>query len=240
MRKPADLHLLPLERQRQWARDGIPVLSMSLILPACQPASDPRLRRIKRCYEHFAHCYESYCEAFLLPGAAEAFRMAAAQSRPFTPWQAEVRYRTTLLTETVWSLLLEAVESGEGGPCRRVRADTWDLRDGYPLSLCDFFPGEPLPLRRIRRIAHREFAALAEQGAPLRPDWNFRLRTAAKRDHFYLCHEGLCFYYPEFSLGSAALGMPTVLLPWSAAGPVPPAGVSPADTLDKGEPEVLS
>lgn len=238
---PLVIHPEPLLKQRQWTQDDIPVLSMTLSLPVCHAlVPDTRLRRINRCYMHFARCYENYCETFLLPAAREAFRSAAAVSRPFQPWQAELQFRTTLQSKTVWSLLLEAEESSENGTYRRLRADTWDLRDGYLLTLSDFFPGDPLPLRRIRRIARRELSAAAQQEAALHPDWRFRLRSAAKRENFYLTEDGLRFYYPQFALGGTSLGVPTVLLPWSDAGPVPPAGFSPADTLDKSESEDLS
>lgn len=239
MKKPLQLRLEPLLRERQWTQDGLPVLTMSLSLPSCRSTlSDARLRRINRCYEHFARCYESYCESFLLPAATEAFRISAAASRPFSPWQAILQYRTTLETPSVRSVLLEAEESSETGLCRRLRADTWDLQTGYFMNLSDFFPAEPHPLRLIRRLALREFSSL-QQDASLSPDWRRRIRITAKADNFYLTAEGLCFYYPQFALGGRSLGTPSLCLPWCETGPVPPADFSPA-ALDKSAPAVLS
>ncbi len=240
MKKVLTIHPEPFLKERQWTQEELPVLFMTLSLPSCRSIlPDARLRRINRCYEHFARCYESYCEAFLLPAATAAFRAAIAAGRPFHPWQAELRYRTTLQTSRIWCVLLESEESTESGLCHRLRSDTWDLRDGYLLRLADFFPKDPLPLRRIRRLARQEFSTAAEQGAALHPDWRRRLRTAAKQDHFYLTEEGLSFYYPQFALGGASLGIPTVSLPWSEDGPVLPEGFSPA-ALDKSASSVLS
>lgn len=237
---PADFRVEALLRQRQWTEDGIPVLTLSLSLPFCRTVlPDRRLRRMNRCFENFARCYERYCERFLLPQAKAAFREAAGQSRPFCPWQAEARYHTALQSPSVWSLVIETEERCETGIFLRRRGDSWDLCDGYPLSLSDFFPGEPFPLRRIRRSVREELSAKTE-GALLRPDWKTRLRTAAKRENFYLTEAGLCFFYPQFALGNASLGIPTFLLPWDGAGPVPPAGLSSAAALDKSESSVLS
>ncbi len=239
MKKPLELHPEPLLKERQWTEDGLPVLSMTLSLPSCRALlPDARLRRINRCYAHFARCYESYCENFLLPIAAQAFRAAAAAGRPFCPRQAVLRYRTALQTPLLWSVLLEAEESGEACVFRRLRSDTWSLADGYLLRLADFFPEDPHPLRRIRRLAMQEFSARQQDGA-FPADWRRRLRTAAKQDNFYLTEEGLCFYYPQFTLGAGACGIPTLCLPWSEGGPVPPEGISPT-ALDKSVPAVLS
>ena len=149
---PVDLRLKPQEVQRQWTQDGIPVLCLTMSLPLCTaPLQNRRIRRMNRYYETFRRSYEAYCGKFLFPQAAEAFRMACGESRPFTPWQTEVSFSTTLRSGTLWSLVIDAVENTGGEPFRLRRADTWDLRDGYPLALADFFPGEPLPLRRLRR-----------------------------------------------------------------------------------------
>lgn len=230
------LSLQPLTRQRQWLVDGFPVLTLRLSLPAFA-GDDRRLRRIDRCYARFGHCYESYCARFLLPRAAEAFRLAVAANRPFAPWEAEGSFRVTLQTPQLLSLTLDTAEPGCEAVFRRRRGDSWDLRDGLPLALSDFFPGEPFPLRRLRAAAR---TALTARGGELRPDWRLRLGTAAKREHFYLTAEGLVFFYPMYALGGAELGIPEFLLPWAGpGGPALPAGCS-LPPLDKGEDGGLS
>lgn len=236
MMDPSPLSPQPSARQRQWCVDGFPVLTLRLSLPSFA-GDDRRLRRIERCYARFGRCYERYCARFLLPRAAEAFHLAAAANRPFAPWEAEGSFRVTLQTPQLLSLTLDTVEPDCEAALRRRRSDTWDLRDGLPLALSDFFPGEPFPLRRPRAAAR---AALATRVGELRPDWRLRLRTAAKGEHFYLTAEGLVFFYPMYALGGAALGIPEFLLPWGAqSGPALPAGCS-LPPLDKGEDGGLS
>lgn len=223
-------------RQRQWCVDGFPVLTLRLSLPSFA-GDDRRLRRIERCYARFGRCYERYCARFLLPRAAEAFRLAAAANRPFALWEAEGSFRVTLLTPQLLSLTLDTAEPDFEAAFRRRRGDTWDLRDGLPLALSDFFPDDPFPLRRGRAAAR---AALTDQIDELRPDWRLRLRTAAKGEHFYLTAEGLVFFYPMYALGGAALGIPEFLLPWGDGGaPVLSAGCC-LPPLDKGEDGGLS
>lgn len=237
MKNTPDLSLRPLSRERQWTQDGFPVLTLHMMLPAFS-GRDTHLRRMERCYARFARSYERYCERFLLPSAADAFRAATAANRPFASWTVSVACRVTLQTPELLSLTLEMREPDAAAPFLRRRGDTWDLRDGYPLSLSDFFPQDAHPLRRLRRVIRAELLA-AER--PLRPDWKRRLRTAAKREHFYLTESGLVFFYPMYALGGAELGIPEFLLPWDTeTGPVLPDGLSLPAALDKGECEVLS
>ncbi|MGM9662775.1 MAG: RsiV family protein [Oscillospiraceae bacterium] len=233
---PADLRLKPLEIQRRWDWEDIPVLVMTLSLPGCgSPAPDRRVRRMDRYYRAFGRCYERYCQRFLYPPAAEAFQAARAQSRPFTPWTAEVRCRTTLRSETLWSVALETEERDQAGRALRRRCcDSWDLRCGYLLALGELFEGEPFFRRGLIKRAQAELMERQERDGPLREDWKKRLRTELSSEHFYLTEEGLVFYYPMYALGPEALGLPSFFLPWDAEkGPRLPAGLSAADTLDK-------
>lgn len=231
---PAELTLRPLERQ--WLVDGFPVLTLRMTLPAFD-RHDTRLRRVERCYARFARSYGRYCERFLLPSAADAFRTATAANRPFAPREVCVRCRVTLQTPELLSLTLEMREPDAAAPFLRRRGDTWDLRDGYPLSLSDLFPQEAHPLRRLRRAVRAE---LLDTERSLRPDWKRRLRTAAKSEHFYLTAAGLVFFYPMYALGGAELGIPEFLFPWAENGPVPPAGLSLPQALDKSLGAALS
>lgn len=228
---PAELRLKPLEAERQWTWEDVPVLVMSLSLPGFAPAPpDRRVRRMERYYRAFARYYERYCQRFLYPPAAEAFRAAQAQSRPFSPWTARVRCRTTLRSETLWSVALEIEERERPDRALRRRlCDSWDLRSGYPLSLGELFEGAPFFRRALLQRARGELLRRQERGEPLRQDWKRRLRTEFSGERFYLTAEGLYLYYPMYALGPEALGLPSFFLPWDAEkGPRLPAGLSAA------------
>ncbi|MGM9618896.1 MAG: RsiV family protein [Oscillospiraceae bacterium] len=234
---PAELRPKPREVERRWTWEDIPVLVMTLSLPGFEAAlPDRRVRRMDRYYRAFERSYARYCQRFLYPPAAEAFRAAQAQSRPFSPWTADVRCRTTLRSGTLWSLALESEERDQAGRCllRRRCCDSWDLLGGYPLSLAALFEGEPFFRRTLMKHARTELLARQERGERFREDWKKRLRTEFSSEHFYLTEEGLVFYYPMYALGPETLGLPSFFLPWDAEkGPRLPAGLSAGGSLDK-------
>ena len=228
-RPPIPVHSEPLTRQHQWHHRELPVLTMTLSLPRCQnDLPDSRARRINRYYETFAQSCKQYAERFLLSEAADAFDTATAENRPFEPHCFSADFSSTLLSDTIWSVTLETHEETFCLPHHRRFSDTWDLRFGYPLSLAEFFPGEPFFRHRLR--LHAKQTLLHRQDAILHENWRTRLRSTWNSERFYLSVAGLHWYYPMYALGGAELGFPTFFLPWSEEkNPRLPPGLS----LDK-------
>lgn len=229
---PAALTLQTLEQSRQWTVEEIPVLTMTLSLPQCAAAgTDRRLARIDRYYRQMARSYERYCRHFLYPLASEAFRLQLESGRPFSVWTAGMNAVTTLRTADVWSLYVDTAETSFGeGPDVLRRGDSWNLRDGYPFALSDFFPGELLWRRRLLRHAREELLRRQAGGAALREDWKRRLWTEFNPENFYLTPEGLRFYYQMYALAPGRAGTPFFSLPWGGAG-------APGPRLPGGNPE---
>lgn len=230
MRSPAKIQLQPLVRERQWCRDDIPVLELKLSVPHCV-AIDGRNRRINRYYESFARSCEQYARRFLLPAAEDDFTAAVSENRPVPLWYFHIAFSTHLLCDTLWSLSIETEESTFTVPYRRRYADTWDLTSGYPLSLSDLFPSEPLHRRRLREHARKELRQRQAQGIALHESWQRRLSSAWNRENFYLTEEGLHWFYPMYALGGEELGFPDFFLPWRS-GENPCTALFP---LDKGK-----
>lgn len=68
--------------QREWTVDDIPVLSAEISLPRPKNRSDRVARRIDRYYQLYVRSYMRYCEQWLFPQAAEAYRLALVNSTP--------------------------------------------------------------------------------------------------------------------------------------------------------------
>ena len=211
MRSPADILLQPLERQRLWYWEDIPVLELRLSLPHCL-SQDRRVCRINRYYEHFAKSCEQYADRVLYPTAAESFAAALQEHRCGEPWQFCVEFSTRLLSDKIWSLTVETAESTNRPPYRCRYADTWDLNHGCPLSLSELFPVKSLH-RRLRQHTREVLSARQAQGAVLRENWRQQLGSAWNRENFYLSGEGLHWFYPMYTLGGETLGIPEFFLP---------------------------
>ena len=213
MRAPAEIQLQPLERQRQWQWEEIPILELRLSVPHCV-SDDRRIRRINRYYESFARSCEQYAHRFLFPAATEVFAAALAENHCPAMWHFHAAFSTQLLSQTLWSLTLETEEMTGSTPYRCRYADTWDLRSGYPLSLAEFFPAEPLYRRRLKAHARDTLLSRQAQGAALHENWKHRLISAWNKENFYLNNDGLHWFYPMYALGGEALGIPDFFLPW--------------------------
>ena len=220
MRSPAEIHLQPLERQRIWCWEEIPVLELQLSIPHCQ-SEDSRIRRINRYYEGFAQSCEQYARRFLYPAAVDSFSAALAENRCPEHWHFHAAFSTQLLCDKLWSLTLETEESTFSPPYRRRYADTWDLMIGYQLSLSELFPAAPLYRRRLRQHARESLLAQQAQGASLHENWSHRLISAWNKENFYLTHEGLHWFYPMYALGGESLGIPDFFLPWDNGPSIP-------------------
>lgn len=100
----------PLHLEKTWESGGVPVLTAEVTLPCCGGKSR-RARRFDRYYRQYARAYLKYCEAELLPRAAETMRTALERSAPWSCARAALAYRVTLVRGDILSLYTE----GPGG-----------------------------------------------------------------------------------------------------------------------------
>lgn len=205
--------------QREWTVDGIPVLTAELNLP--QPVGEGRgLRRLCRYYEQFGRSYLRYCERFLFPQAAEAYRDALSASAPLPACTASLTHRITWNGDGVLSLFTDSCESCGTRPLRVRRGDTWDLNTFLPVSLADCFPPRCNYRKRVQdHAAGCIETQLAAQTSVYREDWRRALRRGFNRENFYLSSEGLCIFYQMFVLAPPMEGIPVFCLPYGEDGP---------------------
>lgn len=207
-----------LTRERSWEADGVTVLTAMVTLPQAEGA-----KRFNRCYRRFCRCYFAYCEQLLYPGAADAFRAALSVSAPWEPARAELRYRVSLETDTLCSVVCDAQETMHGAPTFRVRrGDVWDRDAGLPMALDEFFPPHTRCKSVLLRFARQEALRRIENGAAYRASWRAMLRRALDTRNFYLTEEGLCFFYPLCAVAGAKEGIVSFTMPYDAEkGPFP-------------------
>lgn len=216
----------PLTLRRSWDADGITVLTLDLALPRCG-LNGRRARRFDRYYQSFLRAYLRYCEAELLPRAAESCRAAMARSAPWQQLRAVVRYCVRYQDTRLLSLTIDAHESGAGTlPLTLRRADNWERGTALLLPTACFFPPRCPWKRRLLRAAHEALLLRVRQGAALRGDWRAALRRSANWRNVYLDERGLCFFCPMYALLPGSEGIPVFTLPYDAEkGPFPPEAI---------------
>lgn len=221
MRKaPASLCTEDFSAQREWTVEGIPVLSASLTLPRPVCSDTRTARRIERYYRAMQRSYLAYCEHLLFPRSAEAAQAAIRSSMPLPHDSAVLNYQITWNRDGIWSLYIQSRESLDGRRAELLRrGDTWDLLTGYPLALSEFFPRRSAWRKQLRSFAAQEIRRQEADGTACYQDgWPRRLRHF-NSENFYLCEEGLCFFYPMYALAPPAEGIPVFCLPFAPEGP---------------------
>lgn len=210
----------PLTLLRSWEAEGVTVLTVDAVLPRCgQPSR--AARRFDRYYRSFLRAYLRYCEAQLLPRAAESCRTAMSRAAPWQQLRATVRCTVQYEDAQLLSLTVDAQERGAGTlPLTLRRADTWERTSALPLPVGQLFPPHCAWKRRLLRTAREQ---LLSTQLPLRPDWRSALRRSLSGRSVYLSEQGLCFFCPMYTVLPGAEGLPVFTLPYDAEnGPFPP------------------
>ena len=214
-----------LTTEREWTVEEIPVLTAAVSLPEPVPAADRISRRIRRYYQLQCRSFLRYCEAYLLPLAAEEYRAALAASQPLPRLHAELSYQVTYNEGGLWSLYTQSREQGPGGQTALLRrGDTWDLASGYPVALPALFPRRSGWKRRLLEAVEAEAARRAAAGvSQYHEGLRRRLRQYFNPQNFFLTGEGLAVFYPMYAIAPAMEGIPVFTIPYGRGGPALPA-----------------
>jgi hypothetical protein len=205
--------------ERTWCVEDIPVLTATVSLPRPADRARRTARRIDRFYQLQARAYLRYCENWLFPQAAAAYRQALADSGPLPCCTAALTYQTTCCQRGIWSLHTDSRECIDGRTEVLRRGDTWDLRTGYPIPLSAFFPRRT-PVRRLlvqtaaEEIRRQEAAGTAQY----RDGWRQALNRSFSRENFFITPDGIRFFWQMFAIAPRAEGTPTFSLPFGQAG----------------------
>lgn len=218
------LHTEPFVTEREWAEDGVPILTASVSVPQPVLLSGRTARRISRFYRLQSRAYLRYCERWLFPQARAEYYAALTVSAPLPHFRAELNYRVTYNEGGFWSLYTQSREVTLPGQTLLTRhGDTWDLSAGYPVDPGDFFPPRAPWKRRLLQQAAQEIERQERAGvSAYRDGWRRALRRRFNPRNFYLTDDGLAFFFPMYSIAPAAEGIPTFLIPYDDGGGLSP------------------
>ena len=202
---------------RQWTLEGIPILLAEAALPSL--ASSPHCKRINRVYRQYLRAFYRFCAKELLPRAKADFYTATARSHPIPVTKCTLHSTLTYTETHILSLYTDLAAVAPGRSFSTRTADTWDLKTGFPLALCDFFPPRSVPKKELLTLARERAADRIAQGFPFCEDYRRALRRHFSSHRFYLTPRGLVFYYQPGSTAPIGQGPVSFFVPYSAQGP---------------------
>jgi hypothetical protein len=176
--------------------EDFPVLRLEMDRPEL-PAPLPEVpaRRLRRHYRRFERLCLNLCRKRLLPRASEAFRLALAESRPFSPLTLSLRSTVTRSGPGFFSLYWDLSLAGSGAEDRRALrfSDNWDLRTGCPVRMEDLFPSSYRYKKRLPDAAAKQIDPEAgDRGRTRR-----RCRRLFSKRNFYLDETRLYYFFPS-------------------------------------------
>lgn len=216
-RNCAEFAVKPMEAEKAWDADGVPILRARAALP--QPADASRQwRRIRSFYRLQSRAFFRYCQGELRPWAEREFKAARENGAPLPCFQAELSFQETYRAGRFWSLYTELREdAAPGSSALRRWGDTWDLETGYPAPLPRFFPPRSHWKRELLAIAAAEIERREKRGLSCyHPDWRRRLRRCFNPRDYCLTPDGVAFFYPMYALAPPMEGVPAFVCPWAA------------------------
>lgn len=147
------------------------------------------------------------------------------------PIRVAVGHQVTWYDGRLLSLYHDRTESdgaNREAVCRM--SDTWDLSDGFPVSLRNLC-GKAMAKRKLPALAIQEFGRRYAQGDPVAAPLKRKLRRYFDKDQFYLTPEGLVVFWSPMTVLPARYGCPIVSIPYEKLGMTLP---------ENGEPERAS
>lgn len=192
-----------------------PILTLTLRCPHLT-GEGAGCRRINRFYERVSRLWRERWEGPLYQQAQAAAAADEAAGVPPRPWEARLDFTTTLLEGDLLSLYIDVYEFTGGAHGTTLRqGDTWQIPAGAPRTLSSFYPPRSRWRRQVLAQLHRQAARNIEGGETLYyEDWAQKLSACFDPDRFYLTPEGICLFYPLYTIAPYAEGIPVFQLPY--------------------------
>lgn len=203
-----------LQWNRTMKQDSIPVLTLSIRRPSFPETG--KTARMERYFSEVTKQWKIRWETILFPTACQAKNTATETGQSFLPWQAKLDFAVALWKPPLLSLRLDATETtGTSRPFLTCSGETWDCATGYPRTLRSFFSAKNVRWRKdIMENLHTQVTArLASGETLLDPDCTQVMDRIFDPDHFYLTEEGISLFYPLYTLGAYAEGIPVFTIP---------------------------
>ena len=218
-KKQTDPELVVEVKRREWdmTLEGEPVLHCMLTWPELKGAWKG-INAINRYYNRVTQIWQTRWEREVYLRACLDFSNRREQGRPFQPWQAQLTTQITRQEGELLSLIQDGTErAGYDRPVTVRRGDTWSLAQGAPRTLGSFFPKERRWKKRVlEQVAEQITNRLAGGESLLDSDCLRKLRSAFDPASFCLTGEGVQVFFPMYTLGPSAEGIPEFNIPLGA------------------------
>lgn len=198
------------QEQKTMTLEGEPVLEYTLSWPELKGGGLGG-KWISRYYAHLAKSWRLRWQREIYWKACLALTEQRAASRPFTPWRGALQGEVTLWEGGLLSLRLQGEEDrGDGRPCRVRWGDVWNVREGAPCPLSEFFRGQKGWKKGVTSQI-KEKGRQAQQAGALffDSDWEQRITSHIPFRDFCLTEEGIEFVLPQCAVSPAVEGTPS-------------------------------
>lgn len=204
---------------QQWnhtmKQHGKPVLILSVRRPAFPETG--KTARMERYFSEIIKQWKKRWKTILFPKACQAQNSSLDAGETFLPWQAKLDFTVTFWQPPLLSLRLDAEETNETNRPFLIRCgETWDCATGYPRTLRSFFPAQNFRWRKeiMESVRSQVSARLASGETLLAPECTQVTDRIFDPNHYYLTEEGISLFYPLYTLGPYAEGIPVFTIPF--------------------------
>ncbi len=208
--------LTPKEWTHTMKHDQVPVLTMSLTRP-CFP-SDGKTARIERYFDWLAQHWIDRWKTDLFANACRSLESTSDTGSVCQLWSASLRFTVTYWHDPIISIRLDTTESnGTSRPMLFCMGETWDCSTGYPRTLRSFFPPKSYGWKQelLCNIKAQAEEQLNSGESLLDQNCTAIMERTFDPSQFYLTEQGLNIFYPLYTLGAYAEGIPVFTVPFA-------------------------
>lgn len=197
------------------------VLNLDIEYPSITLPKDSVVsKRINTIYTLKANEFYSHVTREILPAAKSDFDYAQANSYPFNPYEAMMRYTVTLNDNCTLSTYTDQYEYTGGAHGNTIRtSNNWNLRNGKQIRLRDLFLHnlnyKEMLLKKIKDQAAQN---LADNPGIYFDNYKELIVQNFNPDSFYLTEEALNIYYQQYEIAPYSTGIVVFSLPYKEIG----------------------
>lgn len=199
--------------ERTLTLEETPVLSYTLSVPQITGGGLGG-RWINAYYTRLSRAWQNRWEREVYWKACLELASRQSRSKDFIPWSGQLDGTVTWQADGLLSIRMEGEEThGDGRPCRVRWGDTWNLREGTPCPLKEFFRGRRSWKKDLyERIFQQGRERRAGGDCFLDQGWENKIKRACSLRDFCLTQDGVELALPQCLIAPAAEGNPVFFI----------------------------
>ena len=207
--------------QREYMYCGTKILTLSAQYPVIRLKNNPQAQakiNSRFCIQGREFC--RYAATNLYHQAVEGYHSAQANTYPFRPYDAVMKYDVTLNQNCYLSTYHDRYEFTGGAHGNTVRtSDTFSLKSGKRLPLSCFFASDC----NYRNSIISQVLKQAEENILENPniyfdDYKHLILKYFSTENYYLTPQGIAVYYQQYEIAPYSSGIVTFLIPCESLG----------------------